>query len=165
MSYSPQKSRPILGVGLSWFVMAILGVGITLSAQAQINLESFWIRAMPPGQPMTAGYGKIINSSDGPTTILGASVTFADKVEFHETVTVDDAVRMQPMASITLEAGESLTLTPGGAHLMIMGVATMPSEGANVALCVQTTAKEACTKAPVMRQAPATMDMHHHHAH
>lgn len=165
MSYSPQKNRPIRGGGLSWFLMAILGVGITLSAQAQLTLESFWIRAMPPGQPMTAGYGTIINSSDGPTTILGASVTFADKVEFHETITVDDAVRMQPMGNLTLEAGESLTLTPGGAHLMIMGITTMPSEGANVALCVQTSDEEVCTKAPVMRQAPATMDMHHHHAH
>ena len=165
MLYSPQKNRPIRGVSLSWFVMAALGMGITLSAQAQLNLESFWIRAMPPGQPMTAGYGTIINSSDGPTTILGASVTFADKVEFHETVTVDDAVRMQPMEGLTLEAGESLTLTPGGAHLMIMGVTTMPSEGANVALCVQTNDEETCTKAPVMRQAPAAMDMHHHHAH
>ena len=165
MFYSPKKNRPIRGVGLSWLVMAALGMGITLSAQAQLALESFWIRAMPPGQPMTAGYGTIINSSDGPATILGASVTFADKVEFHETITVDDAVRMQSMGNLTLEAGESLTLTPGGAHLMIMGITTMPSEGANVALCVQTSDEEACTKAPVMRQAPATMDMHHHHAH
>ena len=165
MSYSPQKNRPTRGVGLSWFLMAILGVGITLSAQAQLTLESFWIRAMPPGQPMTAGYGTIINSSDGPTTILGASVTFADKVEFHETITVDDAVRMQPMESLTLEAGESLTLTPGGAHLMIMGVAAMPSEGSDVALCVQTGAEETCVEAPVVRQAPAATDMHHHHAH
>ena len=165
MSYSPQKKRPIRGVGLSWLLMAILGVGITLPAQAQLTLENFWVRAMPPGQPMTAGYGKIINSSNGPTTILGASVTFADKVELHETITVNDAVRMQPMGNLTLEAGESLTLTPGGAHLMIMGITTMPSEGTNVALCVQTSAEEVCTKAPVMRQAPATMDMHHHHAH
>ena len=165
MSYSPQKNRPIRGVGLSWLLMAIVSVGITLPAQAQLTLENFWVRAMPPGQPMTAGYGKIINSSDGPTTILGASVTFADKVELHETITVNDAVRMQPMGNLTLEAGESLMLTPGGAHLMIMGITTMPSEGANVALCVQTSDEEACTKAPVMRQAPATMDMHHHHAH
>ena len=83
MSYSPQKNRPTRGVGLSWFLMAILSVGITLSAQAQLTLESFWIRAMPPGQPMTAGYGTIIISSDGPTTILGASVTFAEKVVFY----------------------------------------------------------------------------------
>ena len=165
MSCSNPKISTTPGTLLTRLLGITLGASIALSAQAQLDLEGFWIRAMPPGQPMTAGYGKITNNSSEPTTILGASVTFADKVEFHETVTVDDAVRMQPMASITLQAGESLTLAPGGAHLMIMGITTMPSEGANAALCVQTSDEEACTKAPVMRQAPATMDMHHHHAH
>ena len=165
MSCSNPKIGTTPGTLLTRLLGITLGASIALSAQAQLDLEGFWIRAMPPGQPMTAGYGKITNNSSEPTTIVGASVTFADKVEFHETVTVDDAVRMQPMENLTLEAGESLTLTPGGAHLMIMGVAAMPSEGANVALCVQTGAEETCVEAPVVRQAPAATDMRHHHAH
>ena len=138
MSCSKLKISTTPGTLLTRLLGITLGAGIALSAQAQLDLEGFWIRAMPPGQPMTAGYGKITNSSAGPATILGASVTFADKVEFHETVTVDGAMRMQPIQNLTLEAGESLTLTPVGSHLIIICFAAMPNECSYLSLFFQT---------------------------
>jgi len=87
----------------------------------------------------------------------------AQRIEFHESVERDGAMQMQPLADLSLAPGQTLTLMPGGAHMMVMGVADMPKEGERFDLCVDSTAGQQCTSAPVMKQGP--MPDHSHHAH
>lgn len=142
--------------------LVLLG-GNALPATAGLALQDFWIRAMPPGQSMTAAYGKITNTGESPEGIIDASLPFAQRIEFHKSVEHEGAMRMQAITDLTLAPGQTLTLMPGGAHMMVMGVDDMPQEGERFDLCVDSTAGQQCTSAPVMKQGP--MSDHSHHAH
>ena len=142
--------------------LVLLG-GNALPATAELALQDFWIRAMPPGQSMTAAYGKITNTGESPEDITVASLPFAQRIEFHKSVEHEGAMRMQAITDLTLAPGQTLTLMPGGAHMMVMGVDDMPEEGERFDLCVDSTAGQQCSSAPVMKQGP--MPDHSHHAH
>lgn len=134
-------------------------------AQAEVALEQFWVRAMPPTQKMTAGYGVVRNTGQESITITGGSAAFAGRVEMHTTVRDGDSVRMVPMEPTSLAPGEALTLEPGGPHMMLMGVADMPAADTEVKLCVTTSSGDQCTTAPVLRSAPMSAhDGHHDHS-
>lgn len=135
------------------------------SAGATIALENWWVRALPPSQTMTAAYGSITNTGAAAITLTGATTDTTQRVELHTTQQIDGQVRMLPMAFPTLAPGERLVLEPGGPHLMLMGVTTMPALGSTVTLCVQlTTMEPVCTDANVRRTAPkdhSNHSMHH----
>lgn len=104
-----------------------LAVGaISLWAQAAsagqqgLSFADAWIRAVPPGMGMTAGFGTLRN--DGPADILltaFSSPEFAD-VSLHRTEEVDGVSRMRSVPSLPVPAGAAVELAPGGYHLMLM---------------------------------------------
>jgi copper(I)-binding protein len=56
-------------------------------------------------------------------TLVGASTPLTDDVQLHETLTGDDgAMSMQEEGGFAIEAGASLSLEPGGAHVMLLDV-------------------------------------------
>lgn len=137
-------------------------------ALADLAISDAWVRAMPPTQTMTAGYATVINRSDTPITITGASSDIAPMATLHSTVQVGDSVRMVALPALELAPGEHFSFVPGGAHIMLMQMANMPSEGAVAQLCFNIEGGEArCTEASVRRDAPAAlgMDMRNHDMH
>lgn len=87
-------------------------------------LEAGWIRAMPPGMKMTAGFGRLVNPSDQPLEIVAFSSPAFGEVSLHRSETVDGVSRMREIPSLPIGAGEAVELAPGGYHLMLM----MPRE-------------------------------------
>lgn len=133
-------------------------------AQAQVTLDGLWVRAMPPTQSMTAAYGSVTNHSEASITIRGASAPFAGSAALHSTLTDGSAVRMTAMGDVTLAPGEVLTLSPGGGHIMLMDIDTMPSPNSQVQICFETDGQRVCGIAKVLRNAPQDdHDGHHHH--
>lgn len=145
-----QKSAPVL-----------ILVATAQSATAKLTLEGFWVRAMPPTQTMTAAYGRVINRGEQSIAITGASSAIAQSTSLHESRQSGDQVRMLPMGEVVLESGDALELTPGGAHLMLMGIETMPAMASQVEICIHSQGAKSCTAAPVQREA-APMEHHHH---
>jgi len=90
------------------------------SRDPSLSFENAWIRPIPPGSMMTAGFGKLINHSGSEIRISGySSPQFAD-VSLHQTVSENGVSRMQAVAELRLPAGGAVELTPGGYHLMLM---------------------------------------------
>jgi copper(I)-binding protein len=82
-----------------------------------------WVRAIPPGMKMTAGFGVL--SNPGPAAIEITSITspsFGD-VSLHRTEVIDGVSKMREVPVLSVAAGASLVLEPGAYHLMFM----MPS--------------------------------------
>lgn len=112
-----------------WFKVAILHLvlaAMSLWAQAAcageqgLSFADAWIRALPPGMGMTAGFGTLRN--DGPADIVltaFSSPEFAD-VSLHRSEEVDGVSRMRSVPSLAVPAGASVELAPGGYHLMLM---------------------------------------------
>ncbi len=85
-----------------------------------------------PPDDNTAVYVELTNNGDADTALVGASADFADTFELHEMVADDEGVMtMQPVGGqrIDLPAGETVTLEPGGLHVMGLGVNTSLAEG------------------------------------
>lgn len=85
--------------------------------------ENAWIRAPVAGQTIAAGYCDIVNGSDEDAVVI----EFTDaggkrRIEIHETTEQDGMARMRPLRQLTIAAGQTLSLRPGGKHLMLFGM-------------------------------------------
>lgn len=145
----------------------VAGLALTLpmsASHAQVVIDKLWVRAMPPTQTMTAAYGSVTNHGNEAIIIEGVNASFAGKATLHSSVSDGESVRMAAMGSVTLAPHESLVLTPGGNHIMLMDVGRMPSANSSVQICFDTSAQPVCAMAKVLRDAPASQhDDHQHH--
>ncbi len=96
---------------------------------SSLTITDTWVKAAAEG--MTAAFGTIENSSDRDITITGATSDAATAVELHEVV--DDVMRPVEGGFI-VPAGGSLSLAPGGYHLMFMGIPAPIAAGDDVSV-------------------------------
>jgi hypothetical protein len=79
-----------------------------------------WVRALPPGMGMTAGFGTIRNTGTGDIEITAFSSREFGDVSLHRTEMSDGVSRMREVPSLQVPASSSVELAPGGYHLMLM---------------------------------------------
>ena len=150
------RSIPMLALTF-FFVMLSVVPSVFATEEVKLELTNFWIRAMPPTQKITAGYGTITNKGTSTITLLGGFADFAESVVIHKTVHDDDSVHMMEMGPITLQPSESVEMIPGGTHIMLMEIANMPIFGSSRNICIKTDGAEPiCTNAPVLRGIPSS---------
>lgn len=105
------------------------------STAASVSVADPWIKATDG--TMTGAFGSVVNTGPAELTVVSAASEAARMVELHETVTVNGATVMRPRADgFTVPAGGTLTLEPGGSHLMLMGLTRplLPGETVTVTL-------------------------------
>jgi len=121
---------------------ALLVIALTLVASASVASDNLvisdaWVRATPPGKMMTAGYASIENMSNDVITIMGVSAEIAGHTSLHETRIERDRSTMRPVAQLSIKAGESVSLKPGGLHIMLMKLSEPLSDGQNIDICLE----------------------------
>ena len=89
----------------------------TLPALGEVTFKNAWIRSPLPGQSVAAGYCDIANNGSRTVAIVGFSG--AVRVEMHETIDDDGMVRMRPLKSLAIAPKTTVSLVPGGKHLML----------------------------------------------
>ena len=104
----------------------------------ELTFESAWIRAMPPGMKMTAGFGLLKNHGAQSIQLSSFSSPSFGDVSLHRTERVDGMSKMREVKLLEIPAGEAVELAPGGYHLMLM-MPTGPTE-AGAKVTVQMTA-------------------------
>ena len=134
------------------------------SGAVSLSVSDAWVRAMPPGRIMTAGYARLTNTSDRPLQLIGVSSTESN-ASLHETRTSEGKTSMVPVSRLTIGPGETVAFEPGGLHIMLMGLETTPSEGERVPFCLETDAGPSCIDAEVRRSPPSSQRMQHHMQH
>ena len=87
-----------------------------------------------PGGESSAAYLTLHNHSQEAITIQQVSSPEFAKVEIHESMTVDDVVRMRRLDSLTLDAGTSTQFVSGGRHLMLIEPVSALAPGKSVTL-------------------------------
>jgi periplasmic copper chaperone A len=131
----------------------VLAVFCVMPVSAQpLTIDNARIRAMPPGATSSAAYLTLTNASPATVTIIGASSPAAGRVELHTTLQQDGMMRMRAVAALPLAPAESVELTPGGLHLMIMQAAESLVPGATLRLCLRLAEHDEaqCFDAPVV---------------
>jgi periplasmic copper chaperone A len=82
-----------------------------------------------------AVYMTLSNTGASDEVLLGATTDVARTVELHET-TMDenDQMKMRPVVNIPIPAGGSVTLKPGGLHVMLIGLQKQLAPGDKISL-------------------------------
>ena len=118
-------------------VLLALALGLPLQACARDCLpqvQGGWIRLLPGGMPMHAGFGRIDNRCPAPATIVSASSPAYGSVELHESRRVDGVNRMRAVPELRIAPDAAATLQPGGLHLMLMQPRAALKPGSRVAI-------------------------------
>lgn len=137
--------------------LALLSVGL----QAEIIIENATVYATAPGQPNAAAFMRIKNTGKNPVTLEKLHSDVAKKTELHEQIQKDGMLRMQAVENFSIAPGEQQTLTPGGKHIMLMGLDKPLKTGdtINIQLCFG----ELCIKQAITVK--SLQNTHHHHHH
>ena len=70
--------------------------------------------------------------------LVAAGTEIADDAQLHEIATVDGSAMMREVAGgIPIAPGGSVSLRPGGYHVMLLGVAEVPAPGETFALTLE----------------------------
>jgi copper(I)-binding protein len=87
---------------------------------ANISVTDAWARATMPGQPVSGAYMKI--QSDADARLISVSSPLIQQVEVHEMKMDGDVMRMREVKVIDLPKGKTVSLQPGGYHIMLMNL-------------------------------------------
>ncbi|HKQ31617.1 MAG TPA: copper chaperone PCu(A)C [Thermodesulfobacteriota bacterium] len=104
------------------FSIAVLFVLTGLShAQGKIVVEDAWVGKVPPSSPVAAAYMTIRNDGTADDKLLSVTTNISGHTMIHETVIDENGVaRMDMVDALVIPAGKSVTLKPGGTHVMLM---------------------------------------------
>ncbi len=89
-------------------------------AQGKLGVFDAWVRAAPPGAQMMAGYATLKNTGDTPISVLTVQSDAFRQSSIHETIIDRGVAKMRETPRIDLAPGATVTLKPGGAHLMLL---------------------------------------------
>jgi hypothetical protein len=90
-----------------------------------------WSRAAAQGG-QGAGYLTIANRGAAADRLLAASSPAAGRMELHSMIRDGDVMRMREVPAIDLPAGQTVSLRPGGLHLMFIGLGQPLRQGETV---------------------------------
>lgn len=104
----------------------------------EISVTDAWARPTVAGQSATAAYLTIANSGAGEDRLLSIAVPAPAMAMIHETTNDQGIARMRPVEGGLAVAGrKTVTLAPGGAHVMIMGLQAPLKPGATFPLTLR----------------------------
>ncbi|PSJ41489.1 hypothetical protein C7I36_10125 [Zobellella taiwanensis] len=101
---------------------------------AQVGVSEGYVRATPPMGPNTAAFMRLQNSGEQERALVAVLSPQAEKVELHTVLEQDGVMQMREVERIAVPAGETVSLQPGGLHIMLLGVKQPLAEGDEVSL-------------------------------
>jgi copper(I)-binding protein len=109
-----------------------MAVGASALAHAEVTASNAWVRGMVPAQTSTGAFMTLTSTVDA--KLLSVSTPVARMVEIHETKMMNGANHMHEVESVELPAGKPVSLSPGGHHVMLMGMVKAVKPGDMVPL-------------------------------
>jgi copper(I)-binding protein len=97
-------------------------------------VEDQYIRATPPNSKNSAAFMVIKNAHKEEIKLIAAGSDIADRVELNNHVMEDGLMKMRQVKEIIIKAEGSVTLQPGGYHVMFLNLKQPLKEGESVRL-------------------------------
>jgi copper(I)-binding protein len=145
-------------------IIPLLFVAISSAHADSITVKNAWARATAPGQEVGAVYLDIVSSSAA--KLVKAESTAATSTEIHSMSMKGDVMEMRKIDSLELAAGKTVSLVPGGNHVMLIGLKKPLKEGDKVTVTLTVEkAPKVQEKVEVSAEVKSMMSgaMHHHH--
>ncbi len=131
---------------------AATGTVMAQSAAESTMVSDPYVRAVPPGQPNSASFLTLMNNSSEAHSLVGAESPAAKVVELHTHTMENGMMQMRQVEKIDLPAGETVSLQPGGLHIMMIELTQelVPGQDVDITLKFED-GSEAQVKAPVKK--------------
>lgn len=113
-------ATPLLALSLFAATTAIADETVQVG---DLEISGAFTRATLPNQPVGGGYLTITNTGDTDDRLVSGTTSIANALEIHEMTVENDIMTMRALPDgLVIPAGETVTLEPGGYHLMLMGL-------------------------------------------
>lgn len=110
----------------------VISLGYAAGLQAQVVVKDPWVRTTVPHQNTTGAFMQLTSKLDA--KLIKVQSPVAGLIEVHETKMDKDIMRMRPVNSLALPAGQMVELKSGGYHLMMMDLKKQIKAGDEVPL-------------------------------
>ena len=101
--------------------VTILFARPAFAADAPIAIAHAWLRATPKTAPVAGGYVTLTNTGKEPDTLVSASLPMAPDGQVHTMTMTNGVMAMHRLDDgLVLAPGVTVTLRPGGDHLMFL---------------------------------------------
>lgn len=116
---------------ISLGLVAGITLGFTASSMAgghggmvkdKVVVDDPYVRAVPPGQPNSAAFMVLKNTSNKATAVVNAKSDVSKVVELHTHTHENGMMKMRRIPQIDLAANSDTQLKPGGLHVMLIGL-------------------------------------------
>jgi copper(I)-binding protein len=120
----------------SLLMIALLGLAASPAASADFAAKGLtighpWTR--PAGQGGTgAGYLTIANTGKAADVLIGVETPAARSASVHRSAMAGEVMTMRPMAALAIAPGQTVSLQPGGDHIMMVGLTRALSQGEKI---------------------------------
>ena len=106
------------------FILLLTITAQTMAAgKSALVVSQAQARASMGKMPNSAAFLQIENQGKTDDALLSASSPAAERIEIHSMSMEGDVMKMRAVDSVTIKAGEKITMQPGqGYHLMLMGL-------------------------------------------
>ncbi len=89
----------------------------------QLEISQPWARATAPTAPAGGGFLTIANRGTATDRLIAVRTSVAEQAQIHEMKMDGNVMRMRELEhGLEIPAGATVTLAPGGFHLMLMGL-------------------------------------------
>ena len=156
-------TRPL---ALAVAMMTVSCLNGIAAASDILSFSEMQLRATVAGMSSSAAYLKITNNSVSDDRLIAAKAAIAQRVEIHSMELDQGVMRMRAVhGGLVIAAGHSVTLAPGGLHIMLMGLTTDLAPGTqHEMILVFEKAGDIELSATVKRPADIMMNMPGHDA-
>lgn len=149
------------------FKHTLFALALALAAApsfAQVAVADAWVRGTVAAQKATGAFMNLTSPAD--SALVSASSPVAGLVEVHEMAMDGGVMKMRAIPQLPLPAGKTVSLKPGGYHVMLMDLKGPLKEGETVPIALTFAGKDGKRttqeiKAPV-RALTAPAGMPHH---
>ncbi len=153
---------------LKTLIAIILGF-VALSASAggmDIQIQDPWVQAAPPSVKTLAAYLEIKNNGEKPRVLTNVSSPVFDEIGIHQSVMHGDMVHMEHLKELTIPPHASVTLKPGGMHIMLTNAKKPLNNGDQVPMTLTFQSGEKIVVTAIVRSGQAEdMEDHQHMNH
>ena len=132
--------RNLKSVKVLFFIcLSMLGATVSAHMSESISAADQAIMVEKPFSRATNGpngavFLRLVNKTNTPLHLVKAESETADAVELHEHIQDGDVFRMRAVERISIAAGDTTVLKPGGLHVMLLGLKKPLVEGDTIAL-------------------------------
>ncbi len=124
------------------------------SATAQdISISEAYIPLAPPGVRAHAAYLTLSNTGSENRSLIGVTAQGYGMAHLHQSMEMNGVAAMSALHQLEIAAGQTVALTPGGLHIMLMQPAPSQVVGASVPLTLHfANGKDITTQATVTQR-------------